>query len=272
MPFGVNYVRETTIFREYGPLSGDTMSLGLRIRAERRQPAVAPARSTATPATTCGSAPTACWRSARRGYKSWGEFPGYLYFGGNSEMRGYDYLEFLGNKAFFPNAELRFPLIEAALTPIGVVGGLRGVFFFNMGAAGYEGAPMTSRRSEPITVHAAARLPARIRRRRASHAGFRPAADDLRVPAAWTAARRTASASRHSRSDSRSTSTGRGGRSSTRTGRTTCSPTRAPPRGRPAASGSARRSSASGSGTISKKSGFRRLKLPELRLWRSGFG
>ena len=37
-------------------------------------------------------------------------------------MRGYDYLEFLGNKAFFTNAELRFPLIEAALTPIGVIG------------------------------------------------------------------------------------------------------------------------------------------------------
>src|SRR4051812_11993316 len=28
LPLGVNYVRETTIFREYGPLSGDTMSLG----------------------------------------------------------------------------------------------------------------------------------------------------------------------------------------------------------------------------------------------------
>jgi outer membrane protein assembly factor BamA len=66
-----------------------------------------------------------------------------LYFGGNSEMRGYDYLQFLGNKAFFTNAELRFPLIEAALTPIGVVGGLRGVMFFNFGGSGFEGLPMT---------------------------------------------------------------------------------------------------------------------------------
>ena len=71
-----------------------------------------------------------------RGFKSWGEFPGYMYFGGNSELRGYDYLEFLGNKAFFANAELRFPLIEAALTPLGVIGGLRGVFFANFGGAG----------------------------------------------------------------------------------------------------------------------------------------
>ena len=77
-----------------------------------------------------------------RGYKSWGDYPGYLYFGGNSEMRGYEYLGFLGNKGFFANAELRFPIIEAALTPIGVVGGLRGVFFFNVGASGFEGIPM----------------------------------------------------------------------------------------------------------------------------------
>ncbi len=87
-----------------------------------------------------------------RGYKSWGEFPGYIYFGGNSELRGYDYLEFLGNKGFFTNAELRFPVIEAALTPIGVVGGLRGVFFFNLGAAGYEGVPTTVATSKPVTV------------------------------------------------------------------------------------------------------------------------
>ena len=53
-------------------------------------------------------------------------------------MRGYDYLAFLGNKGFFTDAELRFPIIEAALTPIGVVGGLRGVFFANFGAATYD--------------------------------------------------------------------------------------------------------------------------------------
>jgi outer membrane protein assembly factor BamA len=53
-------------------------------------------------------------------------------------MRGYDYLEFIGNKAFFANAELRFPLIEAALTPLGVIGGLRAVAFANLGASQFE--------------------------------------------------------------------------------------------------------------------------------------
>ncbi len=117
-----------------------------------------------------------------RGYKSWGEFPGYIYFGGNSELRGYDYLEFLGNKGFFTNAELRFPVIEAALTPIGVVGGLRGVFFFNLGAAGYEGVPMTVATSKPITS-AAARLHVRSDVAEPGGAGLRPSAHHLRVPA-----------------------------------------------------------------------------------------
>ncbi|NIQ93621.1 MAG: hypothetical protein GWN87_04990, partial [Desulfuromonadales bacterium] len=50
-------------------------------------------------------------------------------------MRGYDYLQFLGQRTFFGNAELRFPLIEAMATPIGVLGGVRGSFFFNFGMA-----------------------------------------------------------------------------------------------------------------------------------------
>jgi outer membrane protein assembly factor BamA len=53
-------------------------------------------------------------------------------------MRGYDYLSFVGQNVLFANAELRFPIIEAALTPIGVVGGVRGVFFANIGGAWWD--------------------------------------------------------------------------------------------------------------------------------------
>ena len=141
MPFGINFVRETTVFREYGPLAGDTIQIGYEYAPSMgdllsRQTVEGDARYYMRLGTNGVLALRA------RGYKSWGEFPGYFYFGGNSELRGYDYLQFLGNKGFFTNAELRFPLIEAALTPIGVVGGLRGVFFFNFGAAGYEGLQM----------------------------------------------------------------------------------------------------------------------------------
>ncbi len=118
-----------------------------------------------------------------RGYKSWGEFPGYLYFGGNSEMRGYDYLEFLGNKAFFTNAELRFPLIEAALTPIGVVGGLRGVFFVNFGGAGYEGMPMKVWTSATRRSAAAARVTRSTRSRRPGQRRCSGYPISVRIPA-----------------------------------------------------------------------------------------
>ena len=96
-----------------------------------------------------------------RGFKSWGENPGFMYFGGNSEMRGYDYLSFVGQDAFYLNAELRFPLIEAMATPIGILGGIRGTLFANLGAAGFEGEPLKvyhdhddrapSRRTVPAT-------------------------------------------------------------------------------------------------------------------------
>ena len=74
-----------------------------------------------------------------RGFRSWGKAPDFMYFGGNSEMRGYEYLEFVGDNSAFFNAELRFPLIEAMLTPIGILGGIRGVFFANLGGGHFKG-------------------------------------------------------------------------------------------------------------------------------------
>src|SRR5436190_23798090 len=56
-------------------------------------------------------------------------------------MRGYDYREFIGHKAFYANAELRFPLITAMATPLGVLGGIRGVFYADIGGAGLANQP-----------------------------------------------------------------------------------------------------------------------------------
>ena len=134
LPLGIAYVRETTVFREYGPLSGHTVRIGYEFAPKMsgfisRQTVDLDARKYIRLATNGVLA------FRFRGLKSWGDFPSYLYFGGNSEMRGYEYLEFIGNKSFFANAELRFPLIEAALTPLGVVGGLRAVMFADFGGS-----------------------------------------------------------------------------------------------------------------------------------------
>ena len=141
LPLGITYVQETTVFREYGPLAGNTVRIGYEFAPGGggllgRQIADVDARYYLRLATNGVLAFRA------KAFKSWGDYPAYMYYGGNSEMRGYEYLEFIGNKAFFTNAELRFPIIEAALTPFGVIGGLRGVFFANLGANGFEGQSM----------------------------------------------------------------------------------------------------------------------------------
>jgi hypothetical protein len=137
-PLGVSFIQETTVFREYGPLSGSTMRF-----AYDASPKVAKFLSNQTVDgdaryyVRLGENGTFAVRA--RGFKSWGEAPNYTFFGGNSEMRGYDYREFIGHKAFYANAELRFPLITAMATPLGVLGGIRGVFYANVGGAGLAG-------------------------------------------------------------------------------------------------------------------------------------
>lgn len=141
LPLGVSFVRETTVFREYGPVSGTTYKVsfdtspGFNDRWLSRRTVEGDVRR------YMRLAANGVFAVRFKGFKSWGRNPDFMYFGGNSEMRGYEYLEFLGQRAFFVNAELRFPLIEAMLTPIGVLGGLRGVAYFNVGGGGFNDQP-----------------------------------------------------------------------------------------------------------------------------------
>ena len=151
MPLGVRYVQETTVLREFGPVSGNTVMFGYTYAPGAggllsRQTLDVDARY------YMRLAESGVLAFRARAFRSWGEFPDFTFFGGNSEMRGYDYLEFLGHKSIYANAELRFPLIEAMLTPIGVLGGIRGTFFFNFGVAGLAGQPLRIWNRDPVTV------------------------------------------------------------------------------------------------------------------------
>ena len=137
VPLGAAFVQETTVFREFGPLAGSTMRLAYDVSPKigntlSRQTFDVDARHYLR----LGGSGLLATRF--RGFKSVGDFPDFLYFGGNGELRGYDYLQFAGQNTYFANAELRFPLIEAALTPIGVIGGIRGVFFAGIGGAWFN--------------------------------------------------------------------------------------------------------------------------------------
>ena len=146
MPLGVDYVRETTIFREYGPLSGDTMSLGYEDRAELRQPAVAP-----DVRRRCALLPAA--RHQRRAGVPRPRL---------QELGRLPRLHLLRRK--LGTARLRLPGVprqqgllhqrraplpghRSRADPDWGVGGLRGVLFEPGRRAGYEGAPIRSRRT-----------------------------------------------------------------------------------------------------------------------------
>jgi hypothetical protein len=140
IPLGVAFVQETTIFREFGPLSGSTMRL---------QYEVAPKIGSMLSRQTFDGdvrkyfrlGATGLLALRARGFKSTGDNPDFTYFGGNSELRGYEYLQFSGQNAFFGNAELRFPLIDAMATPIGILGGVRATLFAGIGGAYFNGQP-----------------------------------------------------------------------------------------------------------------------------------
>ena len=143
MPLTVALTRETTVFREYGPLAGHTFRAAYTVAPKvgdslSRQTFDGDFRYYQRIATNG----VAAFRF--RGFNSTGDTPDYFYYGGNSELRGYDYLQFVGNKGFFANAELRFPLIEAMLTPIGVLGGVRAVVFAGIGGSSLFGRPTTT--------------------------------------------------------------------------------------------------------------------------------
>ncbi len=150
MPFSVSFIQETTVFREFGPLAGNALRLSYEAAPkigslQSRQTIDADARYYQR---LFG---TGVLAFRFRGYKSAGDYPNYLYFGGMSEMRGYDYLQFIGQNVAFANAELRFPIVEAMLTPLGVLGGVRGVFFFDMGAGWFPNQGFQWWSSDPVT-------------------------------------------------------------------------------------------------------------------------
>jgi hypothetical protein len=136
-PIGLAFVQETTVFREFGPLAGNTVRMSYEFAPGggsllSRQTVDGDARKYFR----LGGSGLLALRA--RGFKSWGENPGYYFFGGNSEMRGYNYLEFVGQNAGHVNAELRLPLIHAMATPIGILGGVRGTLFANVGGASWN--------------------------------------------------------------------------------------------------------------------------------------
>jgi hypothetical protein len=148
-PIRVALVGETTRFAEFGPLAGGTYALSFTWAPPigdflTRQTVDADVRKYFRLGGT-----SALLALRGRGFYSTGDNPDYFFFGGNMELRGYPYLAFAGNTGFFANAEFRFPLITAALTPIGILGPVRGSVFFGIGGTHFKGDQYSFSTSEP---------------------------------------------------------------------------------------------------------------------------
>jgi len=137
LPLEAAFVQETTRFRNFGPIAGSTVYAGFTYSPGGTFLSRRTLNLDARKYFQLTSAGLLALRF--RGVFSNGENPDIFWFGGNGDMRGFEYLSFVGNKAFFANAELRFPIIDAAITPIGFFGPLRGIFFVNMGGSFYNG-------------------------------------------------------------------------------------------------------------------------------------
>ncbi|MEE8278093.1 MAG: BamA/TamA family outer membrane protein, partial [Thermoanaerobaculia bacterium] len=61
-----------------------------------------------------------------------------IFFGGLDTVRGFEFRSLSGDRGFFSNVELRFPLIDQFATPIIRFQGIRGVLFFDIGGAWFD--------------------------------------------------------------------------------------------------------------------------------------
>ncbi|HVS15490.1 MAG TPA: hypothetical protein VMV46_16320 [Thermoanaerobaculia bacterium] len=64
-----------------------------------------------------------------------GSFANPVYFGGLDTVRGFDFRDLVGDRGFFANFELRFPLVDYFVTPVLSFQGIQGRFFLDVAGA-----------------------------------------------------------------------------------------------------------------------------------------
>ncbi|MFQ5742956.1 MAG: hypothetical protein ACE5HV_05125 [Acidobacteriota bacterium] len=136
VPLGVALVADKARFREFGPFSGRRLRVDFQespnigdlqfndVIVDYREYLQLTARSLIA----------VRWYGAF----STGDDPNVFFFGGLNQLRGYDFLQFSGSRASFLNVEYRFPFIDEARGGDIAIRDIRGLFFFDLGAAWFE--------------------------------------------------------------------------------------------------------------------------------------
>ena len=138
MPLGVSLIVDKARFREFGAFAGWRTRLDFRYAP----PNVADLTFREWVIDHRMYFPiTARNIIAHRTWLAWsqGDDPNVFFMGGLNQLRGYDWLQFSGNRAWFMNLEYRWPFIDEVRGGAMAITDIRGVFFFDMGGAWFDG-------------------------------------------------------------------------------------------------------------------------------------
>ncbi|HKF43035.1 MAG TPA: hypothetical protein VKG01_08050 [Thermoanaerobaculia bacterium] len=142
---GLSFVGDTTLYQEWGPSSGRRYRFSVSYAPDFNKSNIDPTTGLPGTSSTLTFDATADIRRYFRitprmlfairlfGGYSTGNFPTVYYFGGLDTLRGYDYASVIGNSVAFANFELRFPLIDYLIFPIGGLRNIRAHVFFDVG-------------------------------------------------------------------------------------------------------------------------------------------
>lgn len=134
---------DTTVFREFGPISGHRYEISTAIAPDIKRGGVLSNDYTLDARNYLQITSRSLLATRLFVAYSKGNVPNFYYFGGLNTIRGYDFDSILGNQAAYANVELRFPLIDVLATPFLAFEDIRGNLFLDVGAAKFNNQPCT---------------------------------------------------------------------------------------------------------------------------------
>ncbi len=133
LPLRFALVGETTKFTNFGPLSGHTFKLSFSKYLKLGSGFLDSNTINLDVRKYFKLAPNTLFAIRITGFTSSGSNPMLFATGGNNTLRAVPFRSLVGTNGFAFTSELRFPLVKYLVTPIGVLGPIRGVLFFDLG-------------------------------------------------------------------------------------------------------------------------------------------
>lgn len=143
-PFSIAYVRETTRFQYWGPLSGYTFKIGVEYSPKFSNKFLTFTSLFGDFREYFRLTERSLIAARLRVFDSYGTNRMLSYYGGGNDFRGFDFRGIVGDRGALFNSEYRFPLAPKRWLKVPVVGVIRGRVFFEAGLTNIKGLPDNS--------------------------------------------------------------------------------------------------------------------------------